>query len=612
MTPHDLDHGRADLSARLHRLGVSDDATDGPFAGVTAALTARVRRRRRNRAVGSVAAVASVVAAALVLVPGLPTAVLDRAEPQPAATTGVGVDGLCGLALTPGYAAPGATSIALTVTGERSTVTADETWSADVTHAAADAGGGAQSGDASLTWDDTELVLVATAGADAGHVVGVGRVPLSQGGTVRTTDGTDGTRTHNATGFVGCDGELVPAGQYRAVVVDLVDPARAVAQDLTGLKGVQRTSAALPLTVRDAKTTPAGTRRPTWLDGTSLWCGMSETDLFKAMPDAANMALDMTAWSDTRPSHAPAPQGLRLHNVGPDTDPVTVGAHPVLAWIDAGTKKVVTFGPDELATTRSLSVESGKTLDYLTTGYDTTDYCAPSSDGSYSSRIPPGRYDVVIYTRVPEGTFAGDTAFLERPGFQVRVRNDGTVTTQLDADGEAAAALALAKIGHQPAWLKGSGLTCGMTESAYERQSWPDLPLTFSGFFEPAGGRTGGELSVTAGGTVRVTVPRRAGVAWFSTTPDGRPYKLVSLGADPGAGHAVTVGTGGLLLYGSVDAPDSCAPDANGDYAQHLPAGDYWLALYVPVTTSDGSRAWLTNSGEMGVTVDSDGRVTER
>ncbi|MFC8731406.1 hypothetical protein ACFT5B_02970 [Luteimicrobium sp. NPDC057192] len=610
MTPHDLDPGRVDLSARLRRLGATDDVADGPLAGVTA-LTERVRRRRRNRAFGSGAAVASVVAAALVLVPGSPASLLDRSTPQPAATTDVGIGGLCGLALTPEYSAVGSAPLGITVSGQRSTVTADETWSADITHGLL-AGNDPSAFPETLTWDDTELALVATQGADAGHVVGIGSVPLQRGGSFDTSDGTAGTRAHNATKLVGCDGELLPAGQYRAIVVDMVDPARAAAKGLAGMKGVERTSAALPLTVRQPNSTPAGTTRPAWLDGTSLSCGMTDDELFRAMPDPVDFAVDMTAWSGSRPAADPAPQGLRLHDVGPDTAPLTVGKHPVLAWLDATTHKVVNFGADELATTRTLSVASGETLDYMTTGYDTTDYCAPSPDGTYSSRIPPGRYDVVVYTRVPEGTLDGSVAFLYRPGFSVRVRNDGTVTTHLGSEGDAAPAVALAKNGHQPTWLKGSGLTCGMIESSYDAQSWPGVPATFSTFFAPAQGRTGGELTATtAGGTVRLRLPQHVGVAWFSTTSDGQPYKLVSFGADPGTSRTTTVGKDGLRLYGSVDAPDSCAPDAHGRYTQRLPAGDYWLALYVPFASS-GGHVVLTNSGEMGVTVDSDGRVTER
>ncbi|MGC5168162.1 hypothetical protein [Luteimicrobium sp. DT211] len=429
MTPHDLDPYRADLSTRLRALGAADDATDGPLAEVTAALTARARRRRRGRTVGASAAVASVVAAALVLVPGSPTALLDRDEPRPAASTDVGVEGLCGLAVTPGYSSPDAEPIGLDVNAERTTVTSDETWSADVTHTFPAPGGGEA---AELTWDDTELVLVGTEGADAGRVVGVGSVPLSRGGTVSPSD-ADGVRAHDATGFVGCDGEPVPAGQYRAVVVDLVDQDRAASQGLTGLKGVERTSPALPLTVRSPKTVPAGATRPAWLDGTSLWCGMSESDLFRAMPDAADAPLTTgpaPLRSPTLPDASDRP-GIRIDNRGPDDVAVTVGAHPTIAWIDASTKKVVTFGADELASTRRLTVRSGAGLDYRATGYDTQNYCGSTTGGAPGATLLPGLYELVLYTRVPEGAADGSAAFLYGAGPEVRVKDDGTVTTDL-------------------------------------------------------------------------------------------------------------------------------------------------------------------------------------
>lgn len=610
MTPHDLDPGRGDLSTRLRRLGTADDASDGPLADVTAGLTARVRHRRRQRALGSAAAVASVVAVALVLVPGSPAALLDRSAPQPAATTGVGLDGLCGLALAPGYEAPDAAPLTLSVSGERTTVTADETWSADITHAV-HPGDGATSSATALTWDDTELVLVATQGPDAGQVVGVGSVPLSRGGTAHRADSESGTRTRSSTAFVGCDGELVPAGQYRAVVVDLVDPARAAAKGLTGLKGVERTSQALPLTVRTPKTTPEGTTRPAWLDGTSLWCGMSETDLLRAMPDPADGPVSVSP-SPVRAPDAPdlpAHPGIRIENVGPDDVTMTVGQHPVIAWIDASTRKVVSFGADELASTRELTVKSGKSLDYRTTGYDATDHCV-ASDTDATSPLPSGLYDLVVYTRIPEGAADGSAAFLHAAGPEVRVQHDGTVTT--DVGDEADAALALTKHGYQPPWLDGTGLTCGMTESAYEGQSWPGAPVTISGFVRPGDGRAGGELSPANGSSAHVTTSRDAGVAWFTSTSDDEPGKLVSFGVDPGPDRTATVTKQGLVLDAPLEAPDSCAPDAHGAYPQHLPAGEYWIELYLRVTTSDGGHLWLTDSGAMGVTVDADGVVAQQ
>ncbi|WP_284292112.1 hypothetical protein [Luteimicrobium album] len=407
----------------------------------------------------------------------------------------------------------------------------------------------------------------------------------------------------------------MPAGQYRAVVVDLVDPVRAAATRLTGLKGVERTSQALPLTVREPKSTPEGTTRPAWLDGTSLWCGMSETDLFRAMPvlTDASVTMSPSPVSDVDDPSDLARPGIRLQNLGPHDASVTVGKHPVIAWIDASTKKVVTFGPDELASTRTLTVPSGGALDYRTTGYDPTDYCATPDDGA-SPPVPPGLYELVVYTRVPEGAADGSIAFLYGSGPEVRVRHDGSVTTDLGDVGDAAAALALTTTGHQPSWIEGtgSGLSCGMTASSFAGQSWPDEPLTISGFVRPGDGQVGGELSLTEGSSARVTTSRDVGIAWFTTTPDDEPGKLVSFGADPGPDRTTTVTKQGLVLDGSLEAPDSCAPDADGAYTQHLPAGDYWIELYVRLTTADGGHPWLTDSAAMGVTVDADGAATER
>jgi len=609
MTPHDLDPGRADLSARLRHLGTADDAADGPLAGVTAALTDRVRRRRRNRALGSGAAVASMVAAALVLVPGSPTALLDHATPQPAATTGVGVDGLCGLVLTPEYAATGSAPLGITVSGQRSTVTADETWSADITHGLRP-GVDLSALAATPSWDDTELVLVATEGADAGHVVGVGSVPLQRGGSVAASDATVGARAHNATGFVGCDGELVPAGQYRALVVDLVDPGRAAAQGLTGLRGVERTSAALPLTVREPRSTPAGETRPAWLDGTSLFCGMTDDELFRAMPDVVDVPLEVEAVG--RPSKgpgAPPTQGLRFTNRGQDPVSLTVGQRPVLAWLDAKTHRVVSFGSDELAATRTLTVEGGDHLEYDVAGYDTIDHCEPAADGTYSERIPAGEYDVVIYTRVPEGTADGSTAFVSRPGVSVHVRSDGTVTLTAEPS-TAEAALALTKAGHRPIGLEDSALFCGMSATQFASASRPDAPARLDSVFVPGASPKPGTFLVPRQGKVgTVRTPATVGLAWFTRNPDGTVGTLVSFGPALRAAESVTLTPDGVARSADPSTIDTCAPDEDGSYTTLLPTGDYWVRLYTSVQEPGGERVWITGSDQVGLTVTGEGVV---
>ncbi len=610
MTPHDNDPSRVDLSTGLRRLGATDDGADaagGLLAGMTTALTARVRRGRRRRAGAGASALALVIAAALVLVPGSPTALLDRSAPRPTPTSGgVGVDGLCGLALDPAFAASGTARLAITVAAERSTVTADEPWSADVTHGLLPGIDPAASTER-LTWDDTELVLVATQGAVAGDVVGVGQVPLAQGGTVDASDAS-GARAHYATGFVDCDGDRVPAGQYSAMVVDLVDPATATAKDLT--------SEALPLTVRAASSTPEGTTRPAWLKGTSLWCGMTDNDLFRAMPDDVDAPVT-TNTSPVSPPESPgamARPGVRVSNLGPDDVTVTVGTHPSIAWIDARTKKVVTFGPDELRSTRELTVKSGGAVDYRAAGYDTTDYCA-GPDDSLERRVPPGVYLLVLYTRIAQSAVGGSTAFLHAPGPEVQVRHDGSVTTDLSGQPAAAAtALALVKDGHQPAWLQGSGLACGMTDWAYTERSWPDPPAVLAGSFSSSDGRVGSTLTPAHHTKVAVTTPPHLGLAWFTSTADDEPGTLVSFGADPGTGRALDLGRdGGVERFATLDTTDTCAPYAGGGYGTRLPPGDYWVAFYTWVRTPGGDvRQWLTDDGAMGITVADGGSVAGR
>lgn len=170
--------------------------------------------------------------------------------------------------------------------------------------------------------------------------------------------------------------------------------------------------------------------------------------------------------------------------------------------------------------------------------------------------------------------------------------------------------------GHVPAWLEGSGLACGADAVAPQPAS-TTMTLRAAGTatseLAPDGETWLYTLDATLTSAEDTTValwsPSLAAVAWVQ---DGR---IVGLG--PNQAETPTIAPIAPAQPRPVQAAatrtDYCVPNADGTYTTELPAGDYELVLYLPVSPDAYDPAtvtWLA-SQRLSATLTEDGRLVD-
>ncbi len=169
--------------------------------------------------------------------------------------------------------------------------------------------------------------------------------------------------------------------------------------------------------------------------------------------------------------------------------------------------------------------------------------------------------------------------------------------------------------GHVPAWLEGSGLACGANAVTPQ-------PATATITLRAAGTATSDRTSdgtwlytlgasLTSAGTTTVDLwaPDQAAVAWVQ---DGR---IVGLGPNNTESASVTplAPTQPRALGATATRTDYCVPNPDGTYTTDLPAGDYELVLYLPVSPDAYDPATVTwaTSEHLTATLTEDGHLID-
>jgi hypothetical protein len=183
----------------------------------------------------------------------------------------------------------------------------------------------------------------------------------------------------------------------------------------------------------------------------------------------------------------------------------------------------------------------------------------------------------------------------------------------------AGAALGMIEEGHQPSWLEGSGLTCGMSATDLP-PSWEGAAITTTG--EPADGvlaepgtpdnpsyaEVGVRVEPVDDGSDAAVRPVLMGptLLWIQ---DGR---VVDLGTNT-TENPSDLGADPLELTAEDTLGSSCAPDGTVEgrtaYPHDLPAGSYEVRVFTTAWTENFERQDLLLTPAFDVTIDDDGTV---
>ncbi|GMA23008.1 hypothetical protein GCM10025864_07670 [Luteimicrobium album] len=509
---------------------------DGPSEALTAHLATMVTHvreaRRRGRRRGLVGSAAVVVVAALATT-AFAARPWDRPTPDPAPTT-TPYAGACGSRLPSGRSlAPVTYDSSASVTGN--TVVPDGWW------APAYVGGLTDPTSDELDVLDhlkPEVVLVrdgtivalgvdATASSGDGTIVALGVDATASSGDGGTGDArptfadlAPDSPLYVPVRFAACDGGDVEPGTYQAYAFATTDDQRThVLSDAT------------TLTVLDPSAEADG-YQPTWLAGSPLACGEKADDFVARAAAYPVDQLDQTGSALYDDGEA-----VLLRNNGRTARKVKVPRGAV-AWVQDG--RIVGVGPDERATTAT-TIGRGKQVEVSVRRWDTTNYCAPTSGGE-PGHLPAGTYQAIFYGRIPadDPSQPDEWVVEDDRGNDLLVHDDGTVGYD---DSTSTEALALAKTGYQPSWVRGGPLVCRMTDEEFTEAATADAVVGIDGTFSvDEEGSTGVLLAERDGKTVTVTTPRRAGLAWFTDFRGAGPTgsSLSALTPGRGAGRSST------------------------------------------------------------------------
>ncbi|PJI86713.1 hypothetical protein [Luteimicrobium subarcticum] len=339
------------------------------------------------------------------------------------------------------------------------------------------------------------------------------------------------------------------------------------------------TSTSAPTRTSSDPTTTRATAKATW-DGS---CGTK--------PEAYLLDHASTDWGlrVTGPVHR-APSGTTELPVSVTDVSEGGGSHvvssPALVWIQDGTVVSESAGVDAPPDTFELS--PGGTYP------SAARFSAPSACGSLPGAerlLPAGTYQV--RAEVLAGPTATSQATVVSDAVTVRIADDGTVVSDVSTAGE-------------PAWLAGSGLTCGMSwdDAVHVHTADPRILATTVDAGDLLARTSGARVQVAVhlGHGVSAADVRSVGIAWVE---NGR---VVSWGRQPTSVHStarastVTV-TGRLTEADSCRLPTLAGVSAEDDgrqpglgYEKLYDTSGYRVAPYLEVARDGGGTLWVAGS----------------
>jgi hypothetical protein len=184
-----------------------------------------------------------------------------------------------------------------------------------------------------------------------------------------------------------------------------------------------------PSSSPDPTALPAGFQTghvPAWLSGSRLACGADVAALSTATGDltlhaAGTSTTESTAggtWLYTLPAS--------LASSAPATVNLWAPQQAAVAWVQDG--RIVGVGPNqaEMAAITPLAPGTPHTVSAAATR---TDYCVPDTDGTYTTDLPPGHYQLVLYLPVSPTTYDPSTiTWLTSQPLTATLTSDGQLT----------------------------------------------------------------------------------------------------------------------------------------------------------------------------------------
>ncbi|MDO8107299.1 hypothetical protein Q6348_08845 [Isoptericola sp. b441] len=219
---------------------------------------------------------------------------------------------------------------------------------------------------------------------------------------------------------------LLGVGLVAAVAIAV--PALTRPAPVPAATGPSTTSASPSASAPGGAPLPAGFQVghvPSWLEGSGLACGM----------DAAALAPrpgDLTLRSPGTVSAERTTDGTWLYTLPAELDSarsatdVWSPTDAAVAWIQDGT--VVGLGPDqaELPTVGPLTPGTPRPASAIATR---TDFCVPNGDGTYTTDLPAGHYELVLYLPVsPQGYDPSTVTWVTSERLSASLADDGRLT----------------------------------------------------------------------------------------------------------------------------------------------------------------------------------------
>jgi len=187
-----------------------------------------------------------------------------------------------------------------------------------------------------------------------------------------------------------------------------------------------------------------------------------------------------------------------------------------------------------------------------------------------------------------------------------------------DTPADGARAADLIRPGHQPSWLEGTGLTCGMPADDVAPPDGSTYRMSLVPSGDDLGGATSGDATGAGASTISITTSTQVA--------ESVPADAVLLGptlAWAQDGQVVDLGTNqsevpvdldaGVLERAATDSPTTtCAPDGRAEgrtaYPHPLPDGRYQVRAYGVAWSDDFSRATVVAAPSwVDVDLDADG-----
>ncbi|GEN81476.1 hypothetical protein AFE02nite_32100 [Actinotalea fermentans] len=219
-------------------------------------------------------------------------------------------------------------------------------------------------------------------------------------------------------------------------------PTRSVPPASTGAPTTSSTQAPSPAATSPGAESPGPTGAlpagfvdghvPAWLEGSGLACG---ADAVAPQPAGTVVALRAAGTATSEQT----PDGTWLYTfdatlTSAATSTVDLWAPDLaaVAWVQDG--RIVGLGPNnaESASIAALPPDQPRAVHASATR---TDYCVPNSDGTYTTDLPAGDYELVLYLRVSPDTYdPATTTWITSQRLTATLTEDGRLT-DVEAEG---------------------------------------------------------------------------------------------------------------------------------------------------------------------------------